>query len=147
MKRNLILLLIVIVAVSTLAIGQSTQMGTATNITKAAVAASATSGDDGSFKSKADYKFVGNICDLSKVIKGGEGKLSKEKAAKLLSRAQPLVLKTEKGKVYFVFNADGSYAGKKLAAYAGSSLVGINGKLKKVNGMNIIIADKMDKVK
>lgn len=151
MKRNLGLLLIVMMAVSMLAIAQQTNMSSGAQVSKptnpANVSKVATAGIDEITSSKSDYKYVGHVCELAKEMQGRDGKLTKDKAMKVFAKAQPLVLKTEKGKIYFVFNTDGSYAGKKLAAYAGPSLLGINGKLKKVNGMSIIIAEKMDKVK
>jgi hypothetical protein len=55
-----------------------------------------------------------------------------------------LVGEGKKAKIYFVFNEDGSFAGKKLAKYASNKYVGIIGKQKVVGGLNIIIAEMIE---
>ena len=58
-----------------------------------------------------------------------------------------MVFCVEKGKsckIYFVYNSDGTFAGKKLAKYANNKKVGIVGKAKTVSGINIIIADMIE---
>ncbi len=89
----------------------------------------------------------GQVASLNDLILGGSGKVDKEKATELAEKGNPIVFITgtgKKAKVYFVYNEDGTFAGKKLAKYANNTNVGIIGKVKKVNGLNILIAESID---
>jgi len=89
--------------------------------------------------------YTGKVVSLNNVVIGQDGSLSKEQAQKLVERAQPLAFMVGTGKsakLYIVFNADGTYSGKKLAEMADGELV-ITGKVKVQNGMNLLIADKI----
>ncbi len=89
-----------------------------------------------------DFTLTGKVVSLNGMIVGGNAEVSAKDAASLFERAQPLVLKADNGKVYWVFNTDGSYAGKNLAKKAGSK-IGIIGKVKAINGLRVIIAAKI----
>jgi len=96
---------------------------------------------------KAPKPMKGQVASLNDLIMGGTGKVDKDKATELAEKGNPIVFKTGKGKsakVYFVYNEDGTFAGKKLAKYANNENVGIIGKVKKVNGLNILIAESIE---
>lgn len=60
---------------------------------------------------------------------------------------QPLVLVTGQGKssrIYFIYNSDGTFAGKKLMAFTPNKMVNVSGKTKTVNGLNVIYADNIE---
>ncbi len=88
---------------------------------------------------------TGNTASMNGLVTGGDGKVGKAQAVALFKKGQPLVI-VAKNKIYFVYNADGSYACKKLAKHAGGN-VGVAGKIKKKNGVNFIIADKIFNVR
>ncbi len=99
-------------------------------------------------KKKAEAKPTkptkGYVANLSDILKGGNGKINSAKAKELLNNCHPLVLAVESGKkikVYFVYHPDGTFAAKKLADYASAKAIGVVGKIKTVQGMNMIIAD------
>lgn len=96
---------------------------------------------------KSNKPIKGTIVSFNDLVMGGSGKINKIQAKELVAKGSPLVFKVGNGKrakVYFVFNEDGSYAGKKLAKYAANNFVGIIGKTKKVHGINIIIAETIE---
>ncbi len=89
----------------------------------------------------------GKIVSLNDIVGGGTGKINKEQATELAEKGNPIVFMVGKGKsakIYFVYNEDGTFAGKKLAKYANNENVGIIGKIKKVKGLNIIIAEMIE---
>jgi hypothetical protein len=89
----------------------------------------------------------GQVASLNDLVLGGTGKVDKAKAMELAEKGSPIVFITGKGKtakVYFVYNEDGSFAGKNLAKFAANEFIGIVGKVKKVNGLNILIAEKIE---
>jgi len=89
----------------------------------------------------------GQVASLNDLVMGGTGKIDKAKATELAEKGSPIVFITGKGKsakVYFVYNADGTFAGKNLAKYANNITVGIIGKVKKINGLNILIAETIE---
>jgi len=89
---------------------------------------------------------IGSVVSLTALAKGGDGKVKKDEALKLVEAGNPLVFLVGTGKtakVYFVMNADGGFAAKQLAKYANVKKLGIEGATKTVNGVNIIVADKM----
>lgn len=88
---------------------------------------------------------VASFTDI--VVMGGDGTVDKVKATEMAEKGQPIVFVVGAGKsakIYFVFNEDGTYGGKNLAKYANNKFVGIIGKTKKVNGINIIIASQIE---
>ncbi len=88
---------------------------------------------------KAPKPIKGQVVSFNDVVFGGKGNITKDQAKELAEKGNPIVFKSGKT-IYFVYNEDGSFAGKKLASYANNETVGIVGKTKKVNGINIIIA-------
>lgn len=89
----------------------------------------------------------GTVISFSDFVIGGKGAVTKDEAIQLAEKGSPLVFLTGTGKnqkIYFVFNEDGSFAGKNLAKYASNKAVGIIGKTKTVKGMNIIIAQMIE---
>ncbi|HRP01509.1 MAG TPA: hypothetical protein PLE30_02565 [Candidatus Kapabacteria bacterium] len=88
---------------------------------------------------KSPKPIKGQVVSLNDIVIGGKGTITKDQAKELAEKGNPIVFKSGKT-IYFVYNEDGSFAGKKLASYANNATVGIVGKTKKVNGINIIIA-------
>ncbi|MFH1050166.1 MAG: hypothetical protein V1779_04450 [bacterium] len=89
----------------------------------------------------------GYVASLDDIVLGGTGKVDKAKATELAEKGSPIVFVTGKGKsakIYFVYHEDGSFAAKKLAKYASNTNVGIIGKAKKINGLNILIAESIE---
>ena len=89
----------------------------------------------------------GKVASLNDLVMGGTGKVDKAKAIELADKGNPIVFVTGKGKsakVYFVYNTDGTFAGKNLAKYANNENIGIIGKTKKINGLNILIAESIE---
>ncbi len=85
---------------------------------------------------------TGYVANLNDIVTSKDGRVDKSQAVSLVKAGHPLVL-VSNNKVYFVFNTDGSYAGKNLARNASlDSEVGIVGKIKSKGGFNYIIADK-----
>lgn len=96
---------------------------------------------------KSGKPMKGKVISLVKFVIDGKGVVNKEEATKEAEEGKPIVFlvgEGKKAKVYFVFNEDGSFAGKKLARYADNKFVGIVGKTKVVNGLNIIIAEMIE---
>ncbi len=91
----------------------------------------------------AQKPIKGQVVSLNDIVMGGKGKITKEQAVELAEKGSPVVFKSGK-KIYFVYNEDGTFAGKKLAKYASNEVVGIVGKTKKINGIEIIIATMID---
>lgn len=85
------------------------------------------------------------IVQLSKAVLSNSFSMMGKKIAKeLVAKGKILVVVNQHGKIYFVYNQDGSFAGKKLAKYAANKFIGIIGKRKTINGVNIIIAEKIE---
>lgn len=95
------------------------------------------------YAQKAQKPIKGTVVSLNDIVMGGKGIVSKDEAKKLAENGNAIVFKSGK-KIYFVYNEDGTFAGKKLANYAESTSVGIVGKTKTVNGINIIIMSMID---
>ena len=89
---------------------------------------------------KSSKPIKGQVVSFNDLVLGGKGTITKDQAKELAEKGNPIVFKSGKT-IYFVYNEDGSFAGKKLANYANNPTVGIIGKTKKVNGINIIIAN------
>ena len=92
---------------------------------------------------KMSKPLKGQIVDFSALVLGESGAINKTKATALVGKGKPIAFKVG-SKIYFVFNADGSFAAKNLVKYANNKFVGIIGQVKIVNGLNIIIADKIE---
>ncbi|MGC9078650.1 MAG: hypothetical protein ACP5I9_07855 [Candidatus Kapaibacteriota bacterium] len=96
---------------------------------------------------KSSKPLKGKVISLAKFILDGKGAVDKVEATKEADEGKPIVFlvgEGKKAKIYFVFNEDGSFASKKLAKYADNKFVGIVGKTKVVNGLNIIIAEMIE---
>ncbi len=91
----------------------------------------------------ANPKFVGKVAGLYSFAQGKTEKLTVDEAKKMVELGSPVVLVANK-KVYFVYNSDGSFSGKKLAALAGKEKITVTGKSQSKNGINIIYADNIE---
>lgn len=91
----------------------------------------------------AQKPIKGTVVSLNDLVLSGTGKVTKEQAQTLADNGNPIVFKVGK-KIYFVYNEDGTFAGKRLAKYANNEFVGIVGKTKKVKGIDIIIMNTID---
>ena len=96
-------------------------------------------GMNSSVVSQSAKTIKGKIASLNAIVANQDGYVDKSKAIDLYKRAQPLVLKTDNGNLYFVYYADGFYAGKELARHADKSSVSVTGKVSRKNGIRIII--------
>lgn len=105
-----------------------------------AVMFTAISATDALAQKKASKPIKGQVVSFNDLVLGGKGIVTKDQAKELAEKGNPIVFKSGKT-IYFVYNEDGSFAGKKLANFANNATVGIIGKTKKVNGINIIIAN------
>lgn len=88
---------------------------------------------------------TGKVSTLANVITMGTEVLTVETATSMMEKGQPLVLVSgtgKKAKVYFIMNADGSMATKKLAKLADKELE-IFGSMSVKNGLNVVSADKI----
>lgn len=90
-----------------------------------------------------DPLYKGKVVDVISVLKGGSGEISSDQAKKLVSEGKPIAFKSE-GKLYFIYSEGGSSMVSDLAKYASAPTLGIKGKLKRVHGLNIIIASYME---
>lgn len=98
-------------------------------------------------KPKSGKPLKGRVISLSKFVLDGKGIVNKEEATKEADEGKPIVFLVGEGKnakIYFVFNEDGSFAGKRLAKFADNKFVGIVGKTRVVNGLNIVIAEMIE---
>ncbi len=85
----------------------------------------------------------GQVISLNDLVLNGNGRVTKEQAQELANNGNPIVFLSNRT-VYFVYNEDGSFAGKRLANFANNKTVGIVGITRKVNGLNIIIANMIE---
>jgi len=98
-------------------------------------------------KGKAAKPIKGKVVSFTNVIMGKSTNLTKDEAMKMAEKGDPIVLMVgegKKGKIYFVYNSDGTFGGKNLAKYAANKSVGVVGKTKTVNGLNYIIAEMIE---
>jgi len=96
---------------------------------------------------KAPKPIEGKVVSLNEVVTGSFTQWKKADAEAAANQGTPFVLMVGQGakaKIYFVYNEDGSFAGKKLAKYSFNKKVGIVGKTKTVNGVQIIIAETIE---
>lgn len=87
---------------------------------------------------------TGTVANLADILAGNSVALAPADAEKLVEKGQSLVLVSgtgKKAKVYFVMNADGSIAAKRIAKMADKNLE-IFGTLSVRSGLNVVIADK-----
>ncbi|MGA2297460.1 MAG: hypothetical protein ABSG15_07935 [FCB group bacterium] len=90
---------------------------------------------------------TGVVVSLNKLVMGDPSGLKKDEAQKLADQGSPIVLLVGKGKgakIYFVYNSDGSFAGKNLAKLAENKTVGVVGKVQTINGLKIIRASHIE---
>lgn len=88
----------------------------------------------------------GKVASLSNILTEQDVALDVKTAEGLVDKGQSLVIvsgKGKKAKVYFIMNADGSMANKRIAKMADKEL-NIFGRLSVRNGLNVIIADKFE---
>lgn len=81
---------------------------------------------------------TGKVVVISEMVKSNDGTVDKETAIKYFKGNQPMGFLTG-GKLYFVVNSSGMYAGKELARVANGGEVTITGDAKSANGLNYII--------
>lgn len=82
---------------------------------------------------------VGKVVSLDAITEGRNTSPTPVEARKLVSNGRLLLFQTDKY-LYFVYNADGSFAGPNLAKYSGKK-VGLVGKPYYINGIMIFVAD------
>lgn len=133
MKRNFILVLIVLVTIAAFAQRQRTT--TTTQQTTAATQAAKAN-------EPAAEVIKGSIVSLKGLVLGTDGKVSKEEAVKLAKKGDPIVF-LHNGKVYFPFHENGAYAYEKAAEFANRDNVGIVGKLQSKNGVHSVIVSRI----
>jgi len=98
-------------------------------------------------KAKSAKPLKGKVVSFTNVIMGKAGSITKDEAIKMADKGDPIVFMVgdgKKGKIYFVYNTDGTFGGKNLAKYANNKNVGIVGKTKTVNGINYIVAEMIE---
>jgi hypothetical protein len=87
---------------------------------------------------------TGNVASLANILTEQDVALDVKTAEGLVEKGQSLVVvsgKGKKAKVYFIMNADGSMANKRIAKMADKELE-VFGRLSVRNGLNVVIADK-----
>jgi outer membrane protein assembly factor BamB len=81
----------------------------------------------------------GHVVSLNGLVMGGNGKVSKAEAQALAGNGNLILFRATNGTVYFVYNEDGTFAGKRLANFAHNDKIGMLGKSKVVNGVNVFM--------
>lgn len=97
---------------------------------------------------RTDYSnspLTGHVVSFNELVLNQDGVITADQAKDLVSRGQLLAFKADNGKVYFLYNADGSYAAKKMAQFAGTK-VGVYGTVKKMKNLNMFIVKKFETV-
>ena len=89
-------------------------------------------------------ELTGEVVNLQKIIKGQDGAISKAEAIDHFKSGGLFAYKTSDGKIYMVFNTDGSVADRQLAKNADNKSLKITGKVHKDKGFQYIIADKFE---
>lgn len=90
----------------------------------------------------------GTVVSLKSLAMSGDGSVTAADAEQLVNNGSPLAFMQgfgSKGIIYIVFNMDGSFAGKKLAKYAGKKIY-ITGKKKTVNGVKFIVLETIGEI-
>lgn len=96
---------------------------------------------------KAPKPITGTIVSFDDIVTGNFQTWTLDAAKDASEKGKMFVLLTKKGKtskIYFIFNEDGTNASKKIAKFAHKEKVGIVGKSKLVNGVNIIIMEMIE---
>ncbi len=88
--------------------------------------------------------FQGYIASLDALVTGSDGRVNKAKAQELHAKGNLIVLMGSDNQVYFVYNEDGTFAGKRLAGYANNQKVGLLGKAKVIDGINVFIMNLIE---
>lgn len=88
----------------------------------------------------------GYAISMNDLVTSNPKKLSKSKAMDLVSKGQ-LILFYSNNKAYFVYHADGSFAGSRIAKMADAKAIKIKGDHRNKDGLRIIIAEEMEMVK
>lgn len=99
-------------------------------------------------ESSADYTkkpLIGVVISLDAVIKGDNTKINKQQAKEIADKGGILVVKAGE-QVYFVYFDDGTFGSKRLAGFAVYNKIGLIGKAKVVDGMNIFIASLIEEM-
>ncbi len=84
------------------------------------------------------------IIALDDIATGNFKKITKPLAQEFINKGKILVVKDDYDRIFFIYNEDGSFASKKLAKYAANEYIGIIGKYKNINDINIIIATMIE---
>jgi hypothetical protein len=100
-------------------------------------------GMNASLVSQSSKDVKGKVASLNALVLNQDGSVSKDKAIDLFKKNQPLVLKADNGSLYFVYYADGFYAGKELARHADKGSITVTGRVSTKSGINIIIYDEI----
>lgn len=135
MKRNLIIVLIMLVSLAAFAQRQRT---TATQTEEKATTTTQTTQKT----EPAAEVIKGSIVSLKGLVLGTDGKVSKDEALKLAQKGDPVVF-LHNGKVYFPFHENGAFAYEKVAELANRTNVGIVGKIQTKNGINSVIVSRI----
>ncbi len=101
-------------------------------------------GLNSSVVSQSSKEVKGTVASLNAIVVNQDGNVSKSQAVDLFKRAQPLVLKANNGSLYFIYYADGFYAGKELARHADKASITVKGRVLTKHGINIIIYDEIN---
>ena len=99
-------------------------------------------------ESTADYTkkpLVGVVVSLDAVIKGDNTKINKQQAKEIAEKGGILAVKAGE-QIYFVYFDDGTFGSKRLAGFAVYNKIGMIGKAKVVDGMNIFIASLIEEM-
>lgn len=148
MKRLIVSLFIIVFGVTFLSLAQEAETKKASPKvkvkTKETTKVTETPQTTRSKAKKLGKPIKGKVVSLAQMLLDKVGKVTKEEAMKQAEEGKPIVFlvgEGKKAKIYFVFNEDGSFAGKKLAKFADNKFVGIVGKTQSINGLNIIVAE------
>jgi hypothetical protein len=88
---------------------------------------------------KTKNEWTGYVVNVGMASTSNVKKLSKAEAAEQMKNNQIIGFFSD-GKVYLVYNTDGTYASRDLAKNADSDSFTIMGDMSNINGMNVIIA-------
>jgi hypothetical protein len=84
----------------------------------------------------------GYVISMNDLVTSNPKRLNAAQATALSEKGQ-LVLFYSNNTPYFVYHADGSFAGKRLAKMADAGFIKIKGTVKNKSGLKILIADEM----
>jgi len=92
---------------------------------------------------KADVSGV--VVSLAKLAFDGDATVTKAEAEALAKDGHPLALKSG-DIIYLIYNAKNVFNGKSLARFADAKNLGIEGEVKQIGGMNVVIAKKIQPI-